>query len=893
MADNDNPLTQDTRIAEVNTPLGKDILALRKMTVTEELGRLPTFDLDLTSERGVIKPDDLIGKPVTVSLHIKNDRTRYFNGYVVKFGRLAARDRLYSYRAIVAPWIWFLTRTRNCRIFQNLSVRDIIEKVFKEHGFPYKPRLSANYTIWEYCVQYRESDFDFVSRLMEQEGIYYYYEYEENQNTLILADSPSAHDPVPGYEEIRLRPPGSHASQEVREHIRQFIPHIKHLPGTYTHTDFNFETPAADLRASSSSPGDYPLGNLEIYDYPGEYEKHGEGEDWARSRMEEITARTEVVDGWGDTRGMAAGSTFELIGCDDPALNQKYLTTSATHTLNTGEYESGRAGADDGPVYEVKFTVQPITRIFRTERETAKPRIRGLQTATVTGPGGEEIYTDKYGRIKVQFHWDREGKYDENTTCFLRVAQAWAGNRWGATFTPRIGQEVVVAFLEGDPDSPLVIGSVYNGQQMAPYLGHGPDPRHPDDKNISGIKSCSTKGGRGYNEWRFDDTKGEEQIFFHAERDLDTRVKNDTRTDVGGSVHLTVGYQDAHGRECGSVQEKILRTKTTHTGDSIVDYADNGRRTYVGTNGQYREGIDAGGNFTAAADGTFSIKAGSVLIEASAQGQISLKCGASFVVIKPDGIYINGPMVYVNSGGASAAAKDLARPSIPTDPDRGDDAETGSVSAPSAQNPVNPPNDRLPASDVSSIAPPPKFTGDDRIAPPEEGGSNDNTDDNVAPPEETNLDNTSRDPATGNGPYGSADDAARAALNNANPQSIQDNKEYAGLIYQDQDGKYYYTDPEGGNGDTSQPYDSPAPAGATVVGSYHTHGDYSTMDANGNPVRTDDPGKDQFNSDDFSREDKAFFQAHSAPGQNHTGYVGTPSGKFRRYDPGSGSNTTF
>ena len=891
--DTGDPLSQEARIAEVSTPLGKDVLALRKMTVTEELGRLPTFDLDLTSEYGVVKSDDLIGKPVTVRLHVKNDKLRYFNGYVVKFGRRAARDRLFSYRAIVAPWMWFLTRTRNCRIFQNLSVQDIIEKIFKEHGFPYKPRLSGNYTPWEYCVQYRESDFDFVSRLMEQEGIYYYYEYDENQNTLILADSPSSHDPVSGYEEIHLRPPGSHASEEVSEYIRQFIPQLNHLPGTYTHTDFNFETPQADLRASSSSPGDYPLANLEIYDYPGEYEKHHEGEDWARSRMEEITAQAEVVSGWGDTRGMAAGSTFNLIGADDSALNQKYLTTAATHTLNTGEYETGRADADDGPVYEVKFTVQPITRIFRPERETEKPRIRGLQTATVTGPGGEEIYTDKYGRIKVQFHWDREGKYDANTTCFMRVAQTWAGNRWGATFTPRIGQEVVVAFLEGDPDSPLVIGSVYNGQQMAPYLGDGPDPDHPNEKNISGIKSCSTKGGRGYNEWRFDDTKGKEQVFFHAEKDMDMRVKNDTRTDVGGSVHLTVGYQDAQGQSVGNVQEKIRRSKTIHAGENIVDYADNQRRTYVGTNGQYREQIDAGGNFTASADGTFSIKAGNVLIEASVEGQISLKCGASFVVIKPEGIYINGPMVYVNSGGASADAKDLSRPSAPPDPARGDDAKTGSVSAPSSQTPVNPPSARLPASDTSSIPAPPPNADYGSIAPPPATGSDDDTDQNVSPPAPTNLDDTTASPASGNGPYDSADDAARGALDNINPKSIQDNQEYAGLIYQDKDGKYYYTDPVGGNGDSSQPEDSPAPNGTTVVGNYHTHGAYSSADATGKPVRTDDPRTDGFNSDDFSSDDKAVYASAAKPGQPYTGYLGTPSGTYRRYDPATRSNTTF
>ena len=425
-------LTQDTRIAGVDTPLGKDVLVLRGMTATEAMGRLPTFELDLLSEQQTLDPKDLLGKPVSIWLNVLGGRKRYFHGYVVQFGRSGVASRFFPYKAVVSPWMWFLTRTRNCRIFQNLSVRDIIEKIFKEHGFPYTPRLTGDYTTWEYCVQYRESDFDFVSRLMEQEGIYYYYDYEENENTLVLADSEGAHDPMPGYESIDYRPPGAGtAGEEVREHIREFVREMNHVPGTFTHTDYNFETPQADLRTSSTAPGDYPQSHLEIYDYPGEYEKHGEGEDWARARLEEITAEAVVYTGWGDTRGLGSGCCFELTEPPDPGQAGQYLVTSAKHTLNTGQFEVGNS--DERPVYDVHFEVQPLTRIFRAGRDTEKPFIRGLQTAVVTGPAGEEVYTDNYGRVKVQFHWDREGKLDENTTCFVRVASLWAGRRWGSS----------------------------------------------------------------------------------------------------------------------------------------------------------------------------------------------------------------------------------------------------------------------------------------------------------------------------------------------------------------------------------------------------------------------------------------------------------------------------
>jgi type VI secretion system Vgr family protein len=628
------PFDQKNRIASVKTPFGADEVGLLSLEGTETLARLPSFDLQLISEKKSLNPKQILGQTVGVTLNLKNGKQRYFHGHAIQFGRATFRDRYFVYQATVVPWLWFLTRATNCRIFQNKSVVDIFQKVCKDHGFDQiELRLKGNYTAWEYCVQYRETDFNFVSRLLEEEGIYYFFKYEEDKNTVILADSPSSHQPFPGYEQVKLRPISRFAAAEDPEQIRDFASEMKHISGMYTHTDYDFEKPRSDLKTQSQMPGQYAQSNFEVYDYPGEYVKRDDGDTWARTRMEEIHSEIEQATGWGDLRGIAPGSVFTLAESPFSEDNRSYLVTSVQYELRPTEFETGSESGEQ--VFQCQFVVQPSDTQFRPARVTQKPKTLGVQTAVVVGQQGDEIYTDKYGRIKVQFHWDREGKRDQNSSCWMRVAQAWAGRRWGATFVPRVGQEVIVDFLEGDPDQPIVIGTVYNADQMPPYLGQGLDSKHSNDPNVSGIKSCSTKGGSGFNEIRFDDNKGQEQVFIHAEKDMDLRVKNDQHTVIQKNFSLKVGS--------GKFKEQVTDDGTHH-----VDCAQE-----------------------------FGYKTLKIML--TADMEMHLKAGASFIKLGPDGIYISGPMVYINSGGSADSA-----PSVDDgqaiDPDPTNNSKSGSPS---------------------------------------------------------------------------------------------------------------------------------------------------------------------------------------------------------------------
>jgi type VI secretion system secreted protein VgrG len=628
------PFDQTNRIASVKTPFGKDEVGLLSFEGTETLGRLPSFDLQLISEKKSLDPKQILGQAVGVTLNLGNGKQRHFHGYAVQFGRATLRTRYYAYQVTLVPWLWFLTRATNCRIFQNKSVVDIVQKVCKDHGFDQiELRLKGNYTSWEYCVQYRETDFNFVSRLLEQEGIYYFFKYEEEKHTLVLADSPTSHQPFPGYEQVKLRQISRVAAAEDPEQIRDFASEMKHLSGMFTHTDYDFEKPRSDLMTRSEMPGQYAKSSFEVYDYPGEYVKHDDGDTWARTRMEEIHSQIESATGWGDSRGIAPGSVFTLAESLFSEDNRKYLVTSVQYELRPTEFETG--GEDPGQVFQCQFVVQPADIQFRPARVTAKPKTFGVQTAVVVGRQGDEIYTDKYGRIKVQFHWDREGKRDQNSSCWIRVAQTCAGRRWGSTFTPRVGQEVIVDFLEGDPDQPIVIGTVYNADQMPPYLGGGLDQKHADDPNVSGIKSCSTKGGGGFNEIRFDDNKGQEQVFIHAEKDMDVRVKNDQHTVVAQNYSLKVGS--------GNYKEQITDDGTHHVNSAQE----------------------------------FGYKSTKIFL--TADMEMHIKAGASFIKLGPDGIYISGPMVYINSGGSadSAASVDDGQT---IDPDPANNSKPGSPS---------------------------------------------------------------------------------------------------------------------------------------------------------------------------------------------------------------------
>jgi type VI secretion system secreted protein VgrG len=534
------PISQKNRPVQIATPLGEDVLLFYRMSGRERLGGLFEYELELLSEHGSIDPDRLLGENVTVGVSLPEGGWRFFNGYVARFGQQEPLDGFAVYRATLRPWLWFLTRAANCRIFQNANAPDIVKQVFRDQGFAgFTERLSGEYAAREYCVQYRETDFDFASRLMEEEGIYYYFTHENGRHTLVLADSPSAHEPFPGYATIPYHPETGGTDKTRAGHIHAWAVGREVQPGAHALADYDFKKPKADLRVKSAIAMPHAHAGYERFDYPGRYAELGHGENLARRRMEQRRAEFEGCTGHGNARGLAAGHRFKLTGHRREAQNRDCLVVSADYQIRLDGYIATASPASGGDLFQCAFAAIDAAQAYRPPRLTPKSAVHGPQTAVVVGPAGEEIYTDEYGRVKVQFHWDRYGKQDENSSCWIRVAQPWAGQRWGMVALPRIGQEVVVEFLEGDPDRPLVTGSVYNHGQMPPYA-------LPANKTQSGIKSRSSKGGLPphFNEIRFEDKKGEEQVYIHAEKNQDNVVENDETTRVGRDRSETVGRNE-------------------------------------------------------------------------------------------------------------------------------------------------------------------------------------------------------------------------------------------------------------------------------------------------------------------------------------------------------------
>src|SRR5215471_4946503 len=521
--------TQINRRLAITTPLGKDALLLRGFNGTEAISHLFHFDLDLLSENESLKFQDLVGKNVTLRIFDAEGEERYWNGFISRFSQGSQDRRLTAYRAQMVPWLWFLTRTSDCRIFQNKTVPDIIEKIFSDLKFKdYQLRLYGNFAPRDYCVQYRESDFNFVSRLMEEEGIYYFFKHEQNKHTLVLANDSAAHEACPGQKTARYDFRGG--AVEYEDVITEWHHEEEFRTGAWAQTDYNFETPSTSLAVTVNGNNPY-----EIYEYPGEYRVRGDGDRLARVRLQEHTARTSLGQGTSGCRHFTSGFQFTLQDHYRKDLNTPYLLTAVRHVATQGSYEAG--GTSEELSYRNSFECMPFSIPYRPQRVTPQPFVQGCQTAVVVGPGGEEIYTDKYGRVKVQFHWDREGKKNENSSCWVRVSHPWAGQGWGAISIPRIGQEVIVDFLEGDPDQPIITGRVYNAEQMPPF-------GMPGGAVVSGIKSNSTKGGGGYNEISMNDTKGTELINIHAQYDQQKKVEHDERVSIGNDRTESVGHDE-------------------------------------------------------------------------------------------------------------------------------------------------------------------------------------------------------------------------------------------------------------------------------------------------------------------------------------------------------------
>jgi len=642
------PWTQQRRFLNLATPLGDDKFLLLSFSGHEGISQLFHFHLDMLSEDPAINFDDMIGQNVSFSVRLADpDKARYFNGYVSRFAQLPGQHRLAHYEAEVVPWLWFLTRAADCRIFQNKSVPDIVEKVFKDLGFTdFEFQLRGTYDPWEYCVQYRESTFNFVSRLLEQEGIFYFFKHENGKHTLILGDAPSVHQPCPEQSRVALEVttgPGALREEDV---VYSWRLGQELRTGKFAFTDYNFESPGTRLDSQVQSQINQG-GNqrFEVYDYPGEYEKRGEGDHWAKLRIEQEEAAHAVASGQSDCRAFVSGYKFELYNHPRTDQNGSYVLTSVTHTAEEGGFHSGTAATTEA-AYSNTFTVIQASVPFRPPRVTPKHLVNGVQTAVVVGPSGEEIYSDKYGRVKVQYHWDRVGKLNENSSCWVRVAQPWAGKGWGFITIPRIGQEVVVSFLEGDPDRPLITGSVYNAQQMPSYP-------LPGKQVMSTFRSSSSKGGGNSNEIRMDDTKGKEQFYVHAAYDHDMLVDHDRKeTIVNESHHIVKGDhfersdKDRHVRVKGNLNQKVDQTVSLNIGTNKQDK--------VGQNWAVNAGME------------IHLKAGMNLVIESGT-TLTLKVGGNFVNINSGGVFIKGSMVMINSGGAAGSGAGSS-PTAPTDP---------------------------------------------------------------------------------------------------------------------------------------------------------------------------------------------------------------------------------
>ena len=634
--------TQTARQVAVNSPLGEDVLLFRRLLAHEELGRLFEFRLELLSEQHTLKFDDLLGKNMTVRLSLADAGTRYFNGYVSHLNYQGSSGRYALYTVVLKPWLWFLTRTADCRIFQDQSVPEIVKQVFRDAGFSgaFQDSLSGSYRPREYCVQYRETAFDFVSRLLEQEGIYYYFTHENGKHNLVLADAYSSHGPVPGDATVTYLPPDRHREQ-LQETISDFTIGRQVQSGGYSLRDFDFKVPQKDLNSVTKQPWPHDGGDLEVFDYPGNYTDRGDGDHYSRIGMEVLGARQERVSGSGNVRTLAAGSLFTLTGFARADQNREYLLSATDYCIASDDYET-TAAAQTGLDVKVDFTAIAATVPYRSERVTPKPIVHGPQTAIVAGKAGEEIWVDQHGRIKVLFHWDRYSKADETSSCWVRVAQMWAGKRWGAQALPRIGQEVIVDFLEGDPDRPIVTGRVYNGDCMPGY-------ELPANATLTGIKSCSSKGGGGFNELRFEDRLGEEQVFIHAQKNFDLRVKHDRFEWIGNDRHLIV------------TRDKLEEVKNKRHEKVGADHLEEiGGDRHLRVKGKEVIAVSAGRTVKVSGDmvhefkanhsektgAQYFLKALGVVIESSSG--ITLKCGSNAVVIDPSGVTIKGSLVVID-----------------------------------------------------------------------------------------------------------------------------------------------------------------------------------------------------------------------------------------------------
>lgn len=641
-------LTQTTLPLQVTTPFS-DVLVARSFHGEEGISTPFRFSLELMSENAGLDFEKIVGQGVTVSLARAGGSQRYFHGVCTRFVQGGTQEGLTTYHAELRPWLWMLTLSADCRIYQNTSVPDIVQAVFSDLGFSdHKSSLSGSYQPVEYCVQYRETAFAFVSRLLEQAGISYFFEHASGKHTLVLADDAGAFSACPALAKATCA--GTTTPAQMEDVVGQCALEQRVTTGKLALDDFNFQTPSTDLIATV----DGQSGSLRVYDYPGGFSARSDGEAVARLRIEAAEALATVLTGESWCRAFTSGYTFTLAGHERTDVNQAYLLLSVSHTADQSGYAN-------------HFEAIPSSATYRPPLATPRPRIAGAQTAIVVGASGEEVYTDQYGRVKVQFHWDQVGKKDEKSSCWMRVAQGWAGKGWGSLFLPRVGMEVIVSFLEGDPDQPIVSGCVYNAQQTVPYA-------LPANGTRTSLKTSSSKGGSGSSEIRFEDKAGEEELFIQAQKDMNLTVLNNCAWTITRAHQVTVSEGDetlsvAKGSRTRTVAEgndtvtvsKGSRTVTVSEGDETLTVGKGNRTVAVSTGNETHtvkgtRTVTVTGDETHKNSGAFTQKAGSGYT-LDVTGDITLKATGSITLQAGSGVTIKAAQTLSAQAGQSATLK--------------------------------------------------------------------------------------------------------------------------------------------------------------------------------------------------------------------------------------------
>lgn len=614
----------------VTTPVSDDTLRFWKLSGMEVVSRSFSLDVSLLSTDARIDRTALLGKAITVTIPTQGLLTepRYLNGKITSVNVQSinldsTRYALYTLR--MESDLWPMLRDRNQRIFQNQRVPDIIKTVLGEYGVNVEDKLTGEYRNWEYCVQYQENSYDFISRLMELEGIYFFFRHEADKHTLLLMDAAAEHQTYSGYETIpyHVSPSGGSTDEEG---IGAWAISERVTPGIYSIDDYDFRKPNAWLLQARQNPASPSPGEIDYYEWPGRFVDHGQGEFYARIRQEEWQVEHQRIDAHGTALGIAPGYKFTLTNPPFASDTGDYLTVSASYTLEENTYASG-SGSES--VHQINFVVIPADVTFRSAQRTAWPRTHGPQTARVVGPQGESIWTDQYGRVKVMFHWDRLAKGDDTSSCWVRVSSAWAGQGFGGVQVPRVGDEVVIDFINGDPDRPIITGRVYNDASMPPWA-------LPASATQMGFLSRTKDGtADNANALRFEDKNGEEQVWVQAERNMDVNVKNDATRAIGGSHSHYVAINELHRVETNRVHgvkgEEVLVTG--------ADKSDS-----------------AAGTYTLGSGTTLRLECGESAIELHANGQINLVGKGFNLFVDGEGfITTSGDKLYLNASGASSA----------------------------------------------------------------------------------------------------------------------------------------------------------------------------------------------------------------------------------------------